>query len=188
MAEDNFTNQTVALGILNKLGLQGEAVANGQEVLKALEMIPYDLVLMDVQMPEMDGVEATLRIRDPRSPACKLAVPIIAMSGHVQQAEVHVQQAESQADRKDGPALVAGAAVWDQETIQEVLTVARAAHLVKGVAGTLCAPALQEIAQEFEASARKAQLDLPTSRLKEWETAFAHLQTEVKRQFDNTSK
>ena len=80
LAEDNVTNQQVALGILNKLGLYADAVANGEEVIKALASIPYDLVLMDVQMPEMDGITATEQIRDPRSKVRNHAIPIIAMT------------------------------------------------------------------------------------------------------------
>jgi CheY-like chemotaxis protein/HPt (histidine-containing phosphotransfer) domain-containing protein len=87
LAEDNTTNQQVALGILRKLGLQGDAVANGAEALHALASLPYDLVLMDVQMPEMDGLEATRQIRDPRSAVRNHQVPIIAMTAHAMQSD-----------------------------------------------------------------------------------------------------
>ena len=82
LAEDNITNQQVALGMLKKLGLQADPVANGLEAVRALESIPYDLVLMDVQMPEMDGMEATRRIRDPGSRVHNPGIPIIAMTAH----------------------------------------------------------------------------------------------------------
>ncbi len=82
LAEDNIINQQVALGILNKLGMRADAVANGAEAIAALEHIPYDLVLMDVQMPEMNGYEATMHIRDLKSSVLNHQIPIIAMTAN----------------------------------------------------------------------------------------------------------
>ncbi len=87
LAEDNATNRAVAQGILGKLGLTADAVVNGAEALRALEAKQYDLVLMDVQMPEIDGLEATRRIRDPRSAVLDHAVPIVAMTAHALQGD-----------------------------------------------------------------------------------------------------
>ncbi len=82
LAEDNPTNQVVARAMLAKIGYRVDCVENGQEALEALEQTAYDLVLMDVQMPVMDGYTATARIRDPASGVMHHDIPIIAMTAN----------------------------------------------------------------------------------------------------------
>ena len=82
VVEDNIVNQKVALGILENLGFKADTVANGLEAINVLQMIPYDLVLMDLQMPEMDGYGATRILRDKNSEIYRPDLPIIAMTAH----------------------------------------------------------------------------------------------------------
>ena len=80
MAEDNQVNQAVAEAVLSWAGYAVVSVKDGRETLEVLAVRDFDLVLMDVQMPEMDGMEATREIRKMAGPKSK--IPIIAMTAH----------------------------------------------------------------------------------------------------------
>jgi len=82
LAEDNLTNQKVATAMLRKLGCRTDVAANGMEAVKALRTVTYDFVLMDCQMPEMDGYEATRLIRSRDSSVRDHDIPIIAMTAN----------------------------------------------------------------------------------------------------------
>jgi PAS domain S-box-containing protein len=86
MAEDNTTNQKLAMRLLQKWGCRADAVANGIEALEALEAVPYDLVLMDMQMPEMDGLAAATAIRQGEF-STGGHIPIIAMTANAMEAD-----------------------------------------------------------------------------------------------------
>jgi CheY-like chemotaxis protein len=81
IVEDNPINQKLAIRLLDKMGYRGDIAANGREALTALENVSYNLVLMDCQMPEMDGFEATLRIRQ-RDRQRGEHTPIVAVTAH----------------------------------------------------------------------------------------------------------
>ena len=80
IAEDQHINCIVLLGILSRLGYSAESVSDGREAIKALQSTDYDLVLMDCQMPEMDGYQATRLIRDPATGVRNPQIPIIAVT------------------------------------------------------------------------------------------------------------
>lgn len=82
IVEDNVVNQKVTLKYIERLGYKADIVNNGVEAIDALKVTPYDLVLMDVQMPVMDGFLATQMIRDPQSGVLNGNVPILAMTAH----------------------------------------------------------------------------------------------------------
>ena len=82
LVEDNRVNRQVALGMLLRLGLHAETAVNGREALERMEREPFDLVLMDVQMPEMDGLEATRRFRAWEAERGGGRQPIVALTAH----------------------------------------------------------------------------------------------------------
>ncbi|RLC29325.1 MAG: hypothetical protein DRH32_07550, partial [Deltaproteobacteria bacterium] len=82
LAEDNVINQKVAMNTLNKFGYNAHVVDNGRKAVESLEKNRYDIVLMDCQMPEMDGYEATRVIRDQSSKVLDHQVPVIAMTAN----------------------------------------------------------------------------------------------------------
>ena len=85
VAEDNVISQKVAVNMLRKFGYHADGVANGVEAVEAVKAIPYDLVLMDCQMPEMNGYEATFAIRAMQEQ--DRHVPIVAMTAHTMQGD-----------------------------------------------------------------------------------------------------
>jgi len=92
LTDDNVINQKVALRLLQQLGYKADTANNGLEAIRAIEQKPYDVILMDVQMPELDGLEATRRIRQRQQEAAPHAnfqksIVIIAMTANAMQGD-----------------------------------------------------------------------------------------------------
>lgn len=88
IVEDNIVNQRVTMKFVEKMGYHADIVTNGVEAIDVLKSIPYDLVLMDVQMPVMDGLNATRYIRNPATGVLNTDVPILAMTAHATEGDM----------------------------------------------------------------------------------------------------
>ncbi|MEW6445594.1 MAG: response regulator [Pseudomonadota bacterium] len=88
LVEDNLVNQRVALGILAKAGIQPDLAENGEQAVQAFDDKSYDMILMDCQMPVMDGMEATRRIRAHETERGLMPTPILALTAYATQQEL----------------------------------------------------------------------------------------------------
>ncbi len=114
VAEDNDINQEVAVSFLNDMGIMTDAVLNGKAAVEAVQKGHYDAILMDVRMPEMDGYEATRKIREYENIFRPLnRIPIIAMTAHAMQGDREKCLAADMNDYISKP--------FDQEGLYKVL-------------------------------------------------------------------
>jgi PAS domain S-box-containing protein len=153
VAEDNVVNQRVAAGLLERAGHHAVVVGNGRQALAALEKGLYDVVLMDVQMPEMDGFETTASIREAER-ATGAHLPIVAVTAHAMKGD---------AER----CLAAGMDAYLSKPLQRGELLAAISSLTRGAAGGALdekrllervagdRPALRELARLFLADAPK---------------------------------
>jgi two-component system sensor histidine kinase/response regulator len=137
VAEDNTTNQILALEILKRLGYRADVVANGKEAVSAVQAIPYDLVLMDCQMPEMDGFEATRKIRELEAGSSKLEagfpsafphIPIIAMTAHALKGDRERCLEAGMSDYLSKPVKPNDLALMLERWLQETADIPRTVH------------------------------------------------------------
>ncbi|MHB9138065.1 MAG: response regulator [Victivallaceae bacterium] len=87
VVEDNIINQQMTVEVLRRLGHKAEAVSNGPDALTAMSKKRYDLVLMDIQLAEMNGLEVAMEIRNPVSMVLNHNIPVIAMTAYVFQGD-----------------------------------------------------------------------------------------------------
>ena len=83
VAEDNSISTKVIRGMLNKLNLQPDTACNGEEALEAIKAQPYDLVLMDCEMPVLDGFQATHQLREWEAHNARPRTPVVALTAHI---------------------------------------------------------------------------------------------------------
>jgi len=153
LAEDNSTNQRVALLFLERMGYRADVAADGGEVLEALRRQSYDLILMDVQMPKMDGLEATRRLRALPPEAQTQRPRIIAMTANALRGDREiclaagmddylskpilfedlkaaiVRQGEPERPQPPAPAAAAGAAILEEKQIATLESMVGPANL-----------------------------------------------------------
>ncbi len=143
LAEDNPVNQRVAIRMLEKLGFTAEAVANGAEALRAVETGGYDLVLMDCQMPEMDGFEATTCIR--RLQRDSANVPIIAMTANALQGDRERCLAAGMDDYLSKPVRLESLKSMLNQWLREGPAPPHAPHAQQTAAATLSEPSAEPL-------------------------------------------
>jgi len=139
IAEDNPVNQKIAQKMLEKFGYFSNTVSNGHEALKALGMINYDLVLMDVVMPEMDGFDATAQIRNTESKVMNHLVPVIAMTAHAMKGDREKCLEAGMDDYLSKPVkpqeLLEVVEKWIRKTVTDESTTTAAGHLSQDQTG-----------------------------------------------------
>lgn len=129
LAEDNLVNQKLAMRLLQRLGAEVHLAANGAEALQALREADFDIVLMDCQMPEMDGYEATRQLRNSRGSVRNPKIPVIALTAHAMPTDRATCLAAGMDDYLTKPI--------DPSHLQQALT--KATQAIAKRAATICA-------------------------------------------------
>ena len=119
VAEDDYINQTVFNAMLETLGYSATIVVNGKEAVNAIEREPFDLVFMDISMPEMDGYEATSFIRKLEVERNNKRVPVIALTAHALAGEKEKCLAAGIDDYLSKPASLDGLAMMLKRWLKE---------------------------------------------------------------------